>query len=131
MIKIAKNSTMNSDIKVLSFVYTLSSWNILNQINSWTKLATAFFSQWWWNKNRRHNLCILTNSLASLSWKNSNCNKTEFVSFKKINGGCINSERFENVRLQWIFSFKTRVIRISIWFLVQPHFEFFLSLWFW
>lgn len=43
MIKIAKNSTMNSDIKVLSFVYTLSSWNILNQINSWTKLATAFF----------------------------------------------------------------------------------------
>ena len=34
---------MNSDIKVLSFVYTLSSWNILNQINSWTKLATAFF----------------------------------------------------------------------------------------
>ena len=44
MIKIAKNSTMNSDIKVLSSVYTLSSWNILNQINSWTKLATAFFS---------------------------------------------------------------------------------------
>lgn len=43
MIKIAKNSTMNLDIKVLSFVYTLSSWNILNQINSWTKLATAFF----------------------------------------------------------------------------------------